>query len=268
MTKEKEKKKIMITGITGRMGRAIMTGLYAKENLSIVGAVGKKNHIGEDIVSLLGLKGEPLIIQDNLSKTIQEKRPDLLIDFTTAKESLGIIESALHHNLPVISGTTGFGEEGMVLLKKLVNQKDGSIILAPNFSLGAILMMKLSLLAAPFFKDAEIIELHHEKKRDAPSGTAIRTAELLSTSFKEKKDTWPSQGASFQGIQIHSIRLPGLLAHQEVLFGNEGETLRIRHDSSHHSSFLAGILMAIDKIDRVRGLIYGLENLIHFQIEE
>lgn len=262
------KKRIIITGAAGRMGRSVIKGLQPRDDIHIVGAIGRENHIGDNITSLLGLEGEPLIIEDSLERTIQKTHPHIVIDFTSREEAPEIIEQALYHHLSIISGTTGILESELSSIKELVDRLHGQLLLAPNFSIGAVLMIDLATLASPFFDDVEIIELHHHQKKDAPSGTARRTRELLSPLFQEKKSPSLKRRGEIQEIKIHSIRLPGLLAHQEILFGGCGETLTIRHDSYHHSSFLPGILLAIERIYTIKGMVVGLENLLDLSPKE
>ncbi len=262
---EKNRRKIIITGAAGRIGREVTRNLLEREDLDLVGAVGDRSCLGEDIRSLLGLKGEPLYIENHLQRTIERTKAQILLDFTTPEAAKEIIKKGIEHGLSVISGTTGLEDRDLISIKERVEQEKGRLLIAPNFSLGAVLMMKLAHLAAPFFQDVEIVELHHNKKRDAPSGTAKRTATLLSPSIQKSQENLQDQEREREKekrIKIHSIRLPGLLAHQEVIFGGFNETLTIRHDSYHHSSFMTGILLAIERIHTIEGMMVGLEELI------
>lgn len=170
----------------------------------------------------------------------------------------------------MIVGTTGITEVDLENIEKMARDNKANILIAPNFALGAVLMMQFAAEAAKYFSNVEIIELHHDQKVDSPSGTAIKTAELLN----QKRDTMRdseldeiekisgARGADAEGVKIHSVRLPGLVAHQEVIFGGEGQTLLIRHDSYNRKSFMPGVKLALDKIDQISGLVYGLEHLL------
>jgi 4-hydroxy-tetrahydrodipicolinate reductase len=169
-----------------------------------------------------------------------------------------------------VIGTTGFSNEDLERLTELAQEKNTGAIIAPNFAIGAILMMKFSQMAAKYLPDVEIIEKHHDQKLDAPSGTALKTAQLITEVREEKRQGHPDEkedlegarGAELQGIRIHSVRLPGLVAHQEVMFGGEGQLLTIRHDSMNRASFMPGVKMAVESVMNIEGLVYGLENIM------
>jgi 4-hydroxy-tetrahydrodipicolinate reductase len=172
-----------------------------------------------------------------------------------------------------VVGTTGLSQQDLKEIESLCSKHDTGAIVAPNFAIGANLMIHFARIAARFFPAAEITELHHEAKADAPSGTAMKTAEEMAkargTRFEEgltsKMTLEGARGAELQGIHIHSVRLPGLVAHQEVLFGGQGQTLLIRHDSISRESFMPGVIMAIKEAPRTKGLIYGLDRLMGLQ---
>tara|TARA_B100000945_G_scaffold267174_1_gene227196 strand:- start:1046 stop:1738 length:693 start_codon:yes stop_codon:yes gene_type:complete len=206
---------------------------------------------------------------DNLIDTIREAQAQVVVDFTTAEvvmeNAVTIIESGAK---PVI-GTSGLLPEQVKNLKDLCNKYNNGGVIVPNFAIGAVLMMKYAQDAAKYFPNAEVIEFHHDLKPDAPSGTAIKTANLLAESRKsihkkiDEKEILPgARGAESQNIRIHSIRLPGLVAHQEVIFGGQSQTLKIRHDSIHRESFMPGVCIACKKVLHLKELFYGLEHLI------
>ncbi len=266
----KEDKKIIVTGANGKMGRETVKTIHSEPGMKLVGAVGRKDMIGEDIISLLGLEGPPLEITSNLEEAIERTEADTLIEFSVPGAAMKNITIALERGLHVIVGTTGLKEEEIKQLEKLTAEVPGNLILAPNFSLGANLMLKFASLAASYFKRAEIIEMHQDKKEDAPSGTALKTAQLLAPickGKKEKRNSQPARGEDYQGISIHSVRLPGMVAHQEVIFGEEGQVLTLRHDTYDRSSFMPGLLLALDKINEIDNMVYGLENLISLSEE-
>ncbi len=206
---------------------------------------------------------------DDLAESIVQFKVQVVVDFTTAavalKNAVSIIEAGAR---PVI-GTSGMLPEQVAELKALCTKQKLGGIIAPNFAIGAVLMMKYSQDAAKYFPHVEVIELHHDRKADAPSGTAIKTANLLAESrdsvpekIAEKEIIPGARGANAEEIRIHSVRLPGLVAHQEVLFGGQSQTLTIRHDSFHRDSFMPGVCLACKKVMDLNELIYGLEHLL------
>jgi 4-hydroxy-tetrahydrodipicolinate reductase len=194
----------------------------------------------------------------------------VLIDLTTPEVGMLHARTALQYNVRPVVGTTGFSKVDLEELEQICKEKELGCIIAPNFALGAVLMMKFSQMAAKYFNDVEIIELHHDQKLDAPSGTAVKTAEMITAvrEFKnqghpnEKETLKGARGAELDGMHIHSVRLPGLVAHQQVLFGSEGQTLTIRHDSYNRTSFMSGVKVAVDSVMKLDTFVYGLENII------
>ncbi len=206
---------------------------------------------------------------DNLPGEISQTKAQVVVDFTTAAAAMKnagcIIESGAR---PVI-GTSGLLPEQVAELQKLCNKQNLGGIIVPNFAIGAVLMMKYSQDAAKYFPHVEVIEMHHDRKADAPSGTAIKTANLLAESrgsappsVDEKEILSGARGANAEDICIHSVRLPGLVAHQEVIFGGQSQTLTIRHDSIHRDSFMPGVCLACKKVMDLNELVYGLEHLL------
>lgn len=240
---------VIINGAKGKMGQLTIKALSTLPDFSIVNCPDK---------------------EDNLEKIIKDSNAKIVIDFTNAhsvfKNTTTIIQSGAH---PVI-GTSGLMKDQIETLQKecLSLQLGGLII--PNFSIGAVLMMKYAEKIAHYFPTVEIIEMHHAGKLDSPSGTAIRTAELISmarSSLPEipsnTRQTIPgARGATYQQIPIHSIRLPGLLANQQVIFGNTGETLTLRHDTIDRECFIPGIILACQKVLGLEKLVYGLEHIL------
>ena len=195
---------------------------------------------------------------------------DVWVDFTTPKFAYENTRFALENGFAPVVGTTGFTPEEIQELTSLSEEKKLGGLIAPNFAIGAILLMQFAAQAAKYFPHLEIIELHHDKKKDAPSGTAVKTAELVSqtrTSLQqgaadEEELMAGARGAAFDGFRIHSVRLPGLVAHQEVIFGAQGEGLTIRHDSYDRISFMSGVNLAIKEVVKREKLVYGLEHLL------
>jgi len=241
--------KVAVLGAKGRMGQESVKAISANSDLELVAA---------------------LDLGDSLEKLVTSKA-EVVVDFTHPDSVMANLEFAITHGINVVVGTTGINEAKMDQIKTWLaaNPKVGALI-APNFGLGAILMMQFSAKAAKYFESVEIIELHHSAKVDAPSGTAARTADLINQSRKSvNKVAMPdattsklegARGAKIGDVHIHSVRLNGLVAHQEVILGDVGETLSIRHDSIDRTGFMPGVLLAIRNIAKYPGLTYGLEN--------
>jgi len=210
-----------------------------------------------------------LDLGDSLEILLSEQA-EVVVDFTTPDSVMANLEFLLAHNIHVVVGTTGFNETRVVQVRSWLTNSKSGVLIAPNFAIGAVLMMEFAAKAAHYFESAEIVELHHPNKVDAPSGTAARTAELMSESRKaaginQVPDATTTslpgaRGAMVGSVPIHSIRLRGLVAHQEVLLGGIGETLTIRHDSIDRVGFMPGVLLGIRKVSAYPGLTFGLEN--------
>jgi len=239
--------KVIINGANGRMGSEAVLAIENDPTLELVGKTGKS---------------------DSLAAAIKQTSADVIVDLTTAssayENSLTIIRNNCH---PVI-GTSGLLPAQIQELKNLCAKKKIGALIVPNFSISAVLMMKISATVAEYLNHVEIIEMHHDKKEESPSGTAIKTAELLSRHIKQprridSKELLPgARGAICEDIPIHSVRLPGILAHQEIIFGSEGETLKIQHTSIDRKCFMPGLLLSCKKVTELDHLVYGLENII------
>lgn len=259
--------RVLVVGAGGRMGTEVVRAVHAAEGLQVVAAVdpGRPGH------SLAASAGVEIECTPDLKEAIQSTRPDVLVDFTrpdVVEENLRI---ALPTGVDCVVGTTGLGEHKLKALAALAPEGT-CLFFAPNFAIGAVLMMQFAEKTARFMPHAEIIELHHDRKLDAPSGTGIRTARMISASRSESPHSpgaetelegmQGARGALVDGVSIHSVRLPGLVAHQEVIFGGMGQTLCIRHDSIDRTSFMPGVLLAIREIGSREGLVVGLEHLM------
>jgi 4-hydroxy-tetrahydrodipicolinate reductase len=241
--------KVAVLGAKGRMGTEAVAAINAASDLTLSTALD----LGDSL--------------EQLTKTGTE----VVVDFTTPDSVMRNLEFAITNDIHVVVGTTGFDEVRLNKLRDLLNKhpKVGALI-APNFGLGAVLMMQFSKTAAKYFESAEIVEMHHAHKVDAPSGTAIRTAELISTARKEnnkvpmpdatKSSLAGARGAIVGDVPVHSIRAHGYVAHQEVVFSDLGETLTIRHDSISRSGFMPGVLIGVRNVAKYPGLTVGLEN--------
>lgn len=260
--------KIAVTGACGKVGQEMIRAVLNSSDLDLVGAVDVL-HLGEDIGELVGMGTQGVQITAALDE-IMYRRPDVIIDFTNARAAFQHITAAVTQGVSIVSGSTGFSSQEIEQISLLCEQNQTGVVIAPNFALGAVLMFRLSQEVAKWFVEAEIIEQHNPYKLDAPSGTALRTAELIQEQWKlknfEKKTntsmSMPARGDQEHGLAIHSIRLPGVVAHQEVIFGALGQTLTIRHDSYSRDSFVPGVMLAVQKVKSLKGMVFGLENLI------
>ena len=233
--------RVVVSG-TGKMWREVLTAISREPDLEPVGVLEKLS--AEDFASLPD--GSGLIPLDREPQTLFARcRPDVVVDFTNAEWAPSVARAALEAGARPVIGTTGLPDDFVRELEATCKSKGLGAVLAPNFAVGAVLMMQFAKEAVKHLPKAEIIEFHHEQKADKPSGTALKTAELMG------KD-----------VPIHSVRLPGLVAHQEVIFGGLGQTLTIRHDSISRESFMPGVLLAVRKVKGLKGLVYGLENLL------
>ena len=240
--------RVGVLGARGRMGAEVVRAVQEAADLELVAALD----LGDSLEILLSEQAE------------------VVVDFTTPDSVMANLEFLLAHNIHVVVGTTGFNETRVVQVRSWLTNSKSGVLIAPNFAIGAVLMMEFAAKAAHYFESAEIVELHHPNKVDAPSGTAARTAELMSESRKaaginQVPDATTTslpgaRGAMVGSVPIHSIRLRGLVAHQEVLFGGKGETLTIRHDSIDRVGFMPGVLLGIRKVSAYPGLTFGLEN--------
>lgn len=261
--------KIVMAGARGRMGSEAVQLIKETEHFELVAAVDYK-YIGQSIGEVLGITEVEAPIYSDLKQCLREVTADVFIDFTNYETGMKHTEIAINEGVRSVIGTSGFTKEDVERLRVLAEKNNTGVIIAPNFALGAVLMMKFSKLAGKYFDDVEIIEMHHDQKLDAPSGTGIKTAELISEVRQSHKQGHPDEkellkgarGADYDGIKIHSVRLPGLIAHQEVLFGSSGETLLIRHDSYNRRSFMSGVKLAVERVMEINVLVYGLDNIL------
>jgi 4-hydroxy-tetrahydrodipicolinate reductase len=261
--------RVVVNGALGRMGREVTNAVLSDSALKIVGAVElevPREYLQVPMVS------EKIPFSSNLDSLLLNCKPNVLVDFTTAISAMNAARIAIEHQVNMVIGTTGLSEGNLKELTQLCQKnKQIGIIVAPNFSLGAVLLKHLAKIASTFFDYAEIVEMHHEKKIDAPSGTAIDTAKAMLqsrgkpfTSPKTEKEVIRNtRGGDLEGLTIHSMRLPGFMASQEVIFGGLGQTLRLRHDSINRESFMPGVILAIKEVVKRKGLIVGLETLLN-----
>jgi 4-hydroxy-tetrahydrodipicolinate reductase len=242
--------KVGVLGARGRMGSEVVKAVTEAADLELVAALD----LGDSLDALVANGAQ------------------VVVDFTTPDSVMANLEFLLSHNIHAVVGTTGFDDARIAKIKSLLSTSKSGVLIAPNFAIGAVLMMEFATKAAKYFESAEIIELHHPNKVDAPSGTAARTAELMSKSRKEaglapmpdatSTSLDGARGATVGDIPVHSVRLRGLVAHQEVLLGGIGETLSIRHDSIDRVGFMPGVLLGVRQVVAHPGLTFGLENFM------
>lgn len=259
---------IVVAGFKGKMGATVTEMVLAHENFRLVGVVDPSEE-KKQLSELPEYPGVDVPIFTN-KEAVLSVQPDVWIDFTIPSVAYENTHFALTNSIAPVVGTTGLTEIQLCELQRLSEENHIGGLIAPNFAVGAVLMMQFAQKAARYFPDVEIIELHHDNKLDAPSGTALKTAEMISDvrqpkkqGHAEEKELIPgARGADFEGMRIHSVRLPGLIAHQQVQFGGIGEGLTIRHDSYDRRSFMTGVALGCEKVVALDHLVYGLENLL------
>ena len=260
--------KVLVTGACGRMGQAVVKSIINDPETELVAAVDLKG--GMDAGELVGLKPVGVKVTTDLAAAIAETKPEVMVDFTRPDVVFQNAVMALKNKVAPVIGTTGLSDDAKAQLEALSKENDTPVFIAPNFAIGAVLMMLMARQAAKYMPEVEIIELHHDRKLDAPSGTALETANMISEVRESHKQGHPEEkekiagarGAQVNGIPIHSVRLPGYVAHQEVIFGGLGQTLTIRHDSLDRESFMPGVVLACKKILGLKGLVIGLDKLM------
>ncbi|MFH8255161.1 4-hydroxy-tetrahydrodipicolinate reductase [Streptomyces roseolus] len=245
------KLRVAVLGAKGRIGSEAVKAVEAAEDMELVVALGR----GDELEALA------------------EAGAQVVVELTTPDSVMANLEYCVGHGIHAVVGTTGWTEDRLARLNGwLAASPETGVLIAPNFSIGAVLTMRFAQLAAPYFESVEVVELHHPNKVDAPSGTATRTAQLIAKARAEaglgpQPDATATaldgaRGADVDGVPVHAVRLRGLLAHQEVLLGGEGETLTVRHDSLHHSSFMPGVLLGARHVVSTPGLTFGLEHFL------
>lgn len=267
---------VVVNGACGKMGREVIKAVSQAEDMTLIGAIERNpQYIGQDIGEVIGCG--PLEIpvlndlQANLVLATQEKVQGVMVDFTHPDSVYENVRSAIAYGVRPVVGTTGMSPEQIQDLADFAEKASTGCLLIPNFSIGMVLLQQAAVQASKYFDHVEIIELHHNQKADAPSGTAVQTAQLLAELGKTfnpavVKETEKLPGArgsvAEENIRIHSIRLPGLIAHQEVIFGAPGQIYTLRHDTSDRSCYMPGVLLAIRKVTQLKSLVYGLEKIL------
>ena len=245
------------------MGRAVLKAVIDDADLELVGAVDISG--GADTGELAGTGKNGVLVEANLAAALKRLKPEVMIDFTRPDVVYGNVLTALSHKVSPVVGTTGLSDAQKAEIKAAAEANDTPAFIAPNFA-----MMLMSRMAAKYMPDVEIIELHHDNKLDAPSGTAVQTAAMIAEVRAphvqghpdEEEKIAGARGAAYEGMRIHSVRLPGYVAHQEVIFGGLGQTLSIRHDSLNRESFMPGVVLAAKKVRGLKSLTVGLDKLL------
>lgn len=248
--------RVAVCGACGKMGKEVVTAVENDSELELVAQIDISG--GSEVY-------------ESIQQAEQETRIDVLVDFTQPKSVFENAKFCLNSGIRPVIGTTGLSDEQIEELKKLSQEKNVSCLIAPNFTTGAVLMMMFAAQAAKYFDNAEIIELHHNQKKDAPSGTAVKTAKMMA----ESKESFAKNncadveilegargGTSYSDIQIHSVRMPGYIASQEVLFGAPGQVFKIRHDSMDRACYMQGVMLSVKHVMKNNEFVYGLENIL------
>lgn len=261
--------KVLVSGANGKMGREVYKAVSQDPELTVVATVDIKA-AWQDVGEILGLGKSGVKMECDLEAALRNHHPDVMVDFTHPQAVVGNIMTALRNGVIPVVGTTGISDEDMKKIREYCENNQATCFICPNFSIGAVLMMRFASEAAKYMAHCEIIDFHHDQKVDAPSGTALLTAKMIASQRKafpqghpdEEEKITGSRGADYQGFRIHSVRLPGYVAHQEVLFGGLGQTLTIRHDSLSRESFMPGVMLSCKQIVKRKGLIVGLDQLM------
>lgn len=261
--------RVAVVGACGKMGREVVKAVQEAQDMELVGACDVACS-GRPIGEVVGVAALNVPVVDRFADMVCDAAPDVIVDFAKPFSMENTI-SAMEKGVVPIVGTTGQTPQQLAQIDEAARRTGCGAMVIPNFAVGAVLMMKFAAEAAKYMPSVEIIELHHDQKVDAPSGTSIKTAEMIDQARKSASlalpdpagpQGHPARGDVHGGVQIHSVRLPGLVAHQEVLFGGNGQLLTIRHDSIDRTSFMPGVLLAVRRATNIQGLVYGLDKLL------
>ena len=267
---------VVVNGAAGKMGREVIKAVSAASDMTLIGAIDSNPaYIGQDVGEVAGCGPVEIPILNDLQATLvlatQEKTQGVMVDFTHPSSVYDNVRSAIAYGVRPVVGTTGLTPEQIQDLADFAEKASTGCLIIPNFSIGMALLQQAAVQASQYFDHVEIIELHHNQKADAPSGTAIQTAQQLAGLGKTfnppmveetEKLTGARGSVADDNIRIHSVRLPGFIAHQEVIFGAPGQIYTLRHDTTDRSSFMPGVLLAIRKITQLKSLFYGLEKIL------
>jgi 4-hydroxy-tetrahydrodipicolinate reductase len=267
---------VIVNGAAGKMGREVVKAIAGSSDMTLLAALDRNPAVqGLDAGEVAGMAALEVPIMDQLEPALamaaQERELSAMVDFTHPDSVYSNVRSAIAYGVRPVIGTTGLSVEQIQELAEFADKASTGCVIIPNFSIGVVLMQQAALQASKYFEHVEIIELHHNQKADAPSGTAVKTAQMLAEMGKtfnpaqvHEQEIIPGArgGLADEGIRIHSVRLPGLIAHQEILFGAPGELYTLRHDTSDRGCYMPGVLLAIRKVIPLKNLVYGLEKLL------
>jgi 4-hydroxy-tetrahydrodipicolinate reductase len=267
---------VVVNGAAGKMGLEVIKAIANAPDMELLGAIDRNPNIqGEDIGEIAGCGALEIPVMNDLQAILvmaaQAKQTAVMVDFTHPDSIYENVRSAIAYGVRPVVGTTGLSPTQIHQLAEFADKASTGCLIIPNFSIGVILMQQAAIQAAKFFEHVEIIELHHNQKADAPSGTAIQTAQLLGELGKTSNPPSVTESEKIAGargciadenIRIHSVRLPGYIAHQEIIFGAPGEIYTLRHDTTNRSCYMPGVLLAIRKILGLKSLVYGLEKIL------
>ncbi len=261
--------RVLVNGAAGKMGRAMSAGLLQAEDLQIVAAVDQ-TCIGMDVGDLCGAGPIGVMVESDLATALEHSQPQVMLDFTVPQAVMENLRIAQTHRVAAVVGTTGLTKTDLTELEESCGRTGAPVFVASNFALGAVLMMRFAAEAARYLPEYEVLEIHNERKADAPSGTALTTLDMMemqrrvpSTGAANNTESVPGcRGGAYGGSRVHSLRLPGSVAIQEVLFGGPGQLLSIRHDATSRECFYPGVALALRKIGELNGLVLGLDQLL------
>lgn len=259
--------RILIHGVSGRMGREVLAAVHRDPDHEIVAGV-RHSATGDSYPLPDGSGAIPLHV--DAAAAIAASHPDVMVDFTSSAALMGAAREALPRGVHVVTGTTGLAEGDLQELDSLARGREVGVVVAPNFALGAVLLIHLAETVGRFFDYAEVTEAHHEAKIDAPSGTALAIARALAAGrgsaftrpTPEREPIPGSRGGELDGVGLHASRMPGRLAHHEVVLGTAGQTLSLRHDTINRECYMPGVLAAIRQVVQYRGLVLGLDKIL------
>ena len=266
---------VVVNGACGKMGQEVVKAVAQADDITLVGAVDRNPSAqGQDIGEWMGVGPLEVPVTSDLEATLvmaQSEGQAVMVDFTHPKTIYETTRAAIAYGVRPVVGTTGLSNAQIRDLAEFAEKASIGCLIIPNFSIGVVLMQQAAQQAAQYFDHVEIIELHHNQKADAPSGTALQTAQMLAEAQKPfnaplvnetETLTGSRGGATADGIRIHSVRLPGLIAHQEIIFGAPGQLYTLRHDTSDRASFMPGVLLSIRRVMPLKSLIYGLDKIL------
>jgi 4-hydroxy-tetrahydrodipicolinate reductase len=263
---------VAVNGALGKVGREVISAVPRDSALSLIGAIDIK--ASRPDIELPDNAGSIPLFSD-FNSLLQICRPQVLVDFTIAEAAMASARIACRHGVNLVIGTTGLSENDLKEIDSLCKENKVGAVVAFNFALGAVVLMHLAGIASRYFDQAEIIEMHHNQKADAPSGTALATAKAMlksrgrpfTYSNTARENIKGTRGGEVEGIAIHSVRLPGFVAHEEVIFGGQGQTLTLRHDTTSRDSFIPGVIISIKEVVKLQGLVFGLDKVLNLKGE-